>query len=504
MLSVIAILLLNSYTVLAFYPSTVPNYCNNNFTDRKIPPLSASEKSLVSELIQVQAIIRHGARTPYTAYQCWADYDIPWNNCNVTELMIESNSYTSQQRPAKWLFRKLYDGSANDLGGNCYTGQLLYEGFEQELQNGRYMYDAYIDSDLPLFNTDIWTDINTNQQIYLRSDDEQRTLMSGQLLLHGMFNVSQEIIVPWHTGDYNLDQIYPNSYACPRLSQLENQIYATSDFIAENTSTRINTLNTDLNVILGTGQWYWYYIFDCFMTTVCTNRQVPSGSANTVLMTDEIFNATIAQVEYQQSYLYLYNNSQYAKLAMGNTAWHVRTNIQNMLNAVNAGTPSSALKFALFSAHDTTVMPFLAAIQGNLWDRIWAPYASMVTIEIYKASNPSSTPSGYYFRLTYNSKAIKIPSCSDYLCDLNNLLTALSFGEEKMPCSTTTTSSSSSGSSCSDDSSLSDSSWAIVVVFTALFGVLVGAAIVIFVNKWSFQEQSGKKEESGTIMSPLA
>jgi hypothetical protein len=200
MIAIISAFLLHLHVAAAFFPSKPPDYCYHNFTERKIPPLSASQKSLVSELIQVQTVLRHGARTPYTKYQCWANYDIPWDNCNVTELMLASNSYTAEQRAAPWLFRKLYDGSATYYGGNCYTGQLLFEGYEQELQNGRYLYDAYLSGSLKLFNTNVWTDINTDQQVYLRSDDEQRTLMSGQIALHGMFNVSGFLLL-WRLNE---------------------------------------------------------------------------------------------------------------------------------------------------------------------------------------------------------------------------------------------------------------------------------------------------------------
>jgi hypothetical protein len=106
---------------------------------------------------------------------------------------------TSNNIPSPWLFRKLYDGSPNYLGGNCYTGQILSEGYDQESAVGSYLNAAYLsnsDSALNLFNTSIWTDINTNEQVYLRSDDQQRTLMSGQVLLHAMFNVSPPPVPP--------------------------------------------------------------------------------------------------------------------------------------------------------------------------------------------------------------------------------------------------------------------------------------------------------------------
>ena len=60
--------------------------------------------------------------------------------------------------------------------------------------------------------------------------------------------------MPWHTGDYNLDQIYPNSYVCPRLDTLAEAAYATPDWIAENSTSSIKQLNSDLNTIWGEGE----------------------------------------------------------------------------------------------------------------------------------------------------------------------------------------------------------------------------------------------------------
>lgn len=81
-----------------------------------------------------------------------------------------------------------------------------------------------------------------------------------------------------------------------------------------------------------TGYWNWYTALDCMMTTVCTGRPLPDGSADTVLMTDALFNATVAQVEYTYAYPALYNDSLWAKTATGNTAWHMRTNLMGMIN----------------------------------------------------------------------------------------------------------------------------------------------------------------------------
>lgn len=153
-------------------------------------------------------------------------------------------------------------------------------------------------------------------------------------------------------------------------------------------------------------------------------------------MDQAIFNATIEQVEFAYAYLSLYNDSQWAKLAMGNTAWHIRTNLEKMLN-LNSATNESSMpyKLAVFAAHDTTVMPFLAAVLKHNWDGHWAGYASLVTIELYESSADAGNSSADLFRIVYNSIPQLVPGCDDTLCDINILMEALSFGEQFMSCS---------------------------------------------------------------------
>jgi len=88
----------------------------------------------------------------------------------VTEVEQATPSYTSQTVPAKYLFRKIYDGSANNLGGNCLTGQLISDGYYQHEYNGQWLQDAYLeqtDSKLNLFPTIQWDDIDSENLIYL-------------------------------------------------------------------------------------------------------------------------------------------------------------------------------------------------------------------------------------------------------------------------------------------------------------------------------------------------
>jgi hypothetical protein len=246
---------------------------------RDIPPLTVDQAAQVTRLVQVQAVIRHGSRTPYAPLPCWKDYDISWNNCNVTDLMLGSDSYSSQILPASWIFRKLYDASPNELGGNCMTGQLIGRGFEQELELGRILEAAYVgngtDANLRLFPSNDWDSINASR-VYLRADDSQRTLMSGELLMTALFNKtapgtaaggSVEQLIPIHTGDYSLDTIYPNSKVCPRMDDVDRAAYASAEFQALNHSAQVEGLDAQLDSVLGAGYWAWYDVMDCFETT---------------------------------------------------------------------------------------------------------------------------------------------------------------------------------------------------------------------------------------------
>lgn len=258
----------------------------------------------------------------------------------------------------------------------------------------------------------------------------------------------------------------------------------------ENTSQFSEELNYQLNNIWGEGEWSWSYAFDCMMTTVCTGRPLPDGgnTAAKVYMNETIFNRTVAQIQAQEAYLNLYNNSEWSKLAMGNTAWHVRTNLLNAIyNASNTAHPP--LKMALFSGHDTTIQPFLAAVLRKNWDGLWPGYASMVTIELYRSKASITTPSAdpvddFLFRMVYNSKVLLVPGCADTLCSASFLVQALSFGQEFMPCSVTTESQSNddAGDNC-DSPQMSHTDWTILAVLCTLLGGVVGASVVIFVEK---------------------
>lgn len=115
-------------------------------------------------------------------------------------------------------------------------------------------------------------------------------------------------------------------------------------------------------------------------------------------------------------------------------------------------------------------MPFLAAILGPYWNKEWAPYASLVTIEIY---SPATMTGNDLFRIVYNGAEQIVPGCVDTLCDVSFLHSALSFGQKNMPCSATPPSpSTSSSSSCIDSGGLDTTDWSLIAVAALVLGLV--------------------------------
>jgi len=386
--------------ITAYRPSPSPQYCSNEdlTNSRKIPNLSSTDSERVSSLKQVQMMIRHGARTPYAKLSCWKDYNFTWSDCGVTELMIPSPSYLDTTPPAKWLFRKLYDGSENNLGGNCLTGQLLADGYHQEVAMGQVAKSKYIGKtdaskgDYKLFESSVWDDVDI-QKIYFRSDDEERTLLSGQALVSGMFISDEDVIIPWHTGDYKLDQIRPNRFVCPELISLTAAATRSPEFYNWESSPESASLMKTVDDIFGEGTWTWDDMLDCLMTAACTGRQIPNGSVERA-MDNDIFYQIVSHVEYNFSYVARYNNSAWSKVAINNLSFEILRRIKDAEK--NSAT---AMNFVLYAGHDTTLMPFLAAVLGDTWDGKWASYASMIVIELYNSSFHGGSD---LFRVIYN------------------------------------------------------------------------------------------------------
>eukprot|EP00752_Nemacystus_decipiens_P007485 g6687.t1 len=426
----VALLLAGAVSAHAATLSAFPKYCAKDMEANAIPPLNDSvtlsfgdNVSLADvELLQVHVMIRHGARGPYTKPRCWEGYDIRWD-CNITEVVSPTLS-ADDGVTAAGLFRKRYDAYPEDnaLGGTCMAGQLLDEGYLQEQANGRHLKDAYLcgePSCLAAANATA-KDLQEQGALYLRSDDEQRTVMSGQVLTASMLDVSG-VVLDWHTGDDKYDYLAPNEETCPRLAELSEEALTDPSWTAFVDGPVVKTLNDSM-----TSVWeeevVWWDVLDCLMTTACTGRELPEE------LTEDLFEEAVSFSTQQYVQESSFNDGAYAKLAMAKLTLEIR---ERMMGAMNG---TSSLKFVLLSGHDTTFIPFLAAVAPNVWDQEWPRYASLTTIELLRVAGANVTESSaaqeggsgdgvggeYYFRFVYNGDVLKLEGCDQEVDEYEN------------------------------------------------------------------------------------
>jgi len=206
------------------------------------------------------------------------------------------------------------------------SAPVLLRGYEQELTNGKHLRNAYVyagrseegmfkdgeeslassDPRMRLFDLDgsgngsgenEYEDKRPYEEphLYYRADDEQRTLMSGQVLLRGLWGPeivadaaataaatasattgndgAEDPIIVLHTADYKYDVLGSNWRDCPRLEDLEKEANESDLFQKFNSSdeaVELRRIAAKLGTNFDTDDW-----IDCLMTTMCTDRPLP-------------------------------------------------------------------------------------------------------------------------------------------------------------------------------------------------------------------------------------
>ena len=190
--------------------------------------------------------------------------------------------------------------------------------------------------------------------------------MSGQILLTSIFDFDseKETSIDYHTADYDADPIYPNGKICPKLDYLESVAVEGDEFVRTNTSADAIRLD---DILTGEELVYapWNNILDCMYTTICNDRPLPTVLDDFVSDEDRTgnFNEIIDHATWQLGYVYEFDDSAYAKLAMAPLMMEVLEELRKAKRYSSqdeflASGENSAIN--LFSGHDTTVMPFLA------------------------------------------------------------------------------------------------------------------------------------------------
>ncbi|CAM9557922.1 unnamed protein product [Phaeothamnion confervicola] len=389
-------------------------------------------------------------------------------------------------------FRKVYGdgGAASDKGGSagggggptylvgtCLEGALIPEGYAQQQRLGELLREAYIGPEPHrLFATAALAALPGGGAgaVYLRSDDMQRTTVSGQALVSTFFDLNvigcnpavdtysndsavdnattpcnsaaaELRIIPWHTGDFAADDMYENKAICARLAAASAEAAAAPESRAVWSGSEAAALQVSLDAALG-GNVSLPRLHDCLLTAVCAGKPLPAGVAAADIA------GVVGLTERAKAIGLSYNGSYAARLAMAPLIAEILPLVQEAAgiggsdgtggSISGSGSSSSeggggglgGKRFALFSGHDTTVGPLLAALAptdfvasgGGL-----PPYASLLVIEVYTVANRRA-----YFRAVYNGRVLPLDGCEDDgggggrnrggdLCDISALLIAM-------------------------------------------------------------------------------
>jgi len=486
-----------------------PAYCSDpeEMAKRGIPPLpdgkTTESTTYTTKLKRVTAIIRHGSRTPIHSKNCWkGHWDYPdgiWD-CELTTLLSTRPPYDDEEREklqngggddeinknninndrGSFLVEKIYDAFRhesspspyrNAMNGTCQAGQLIQQGFDQQTANGKHLRNAYVYEDddhdneggggskgdprLRLFSASTLKNngVGSGNPRFLddvmryRSDDDQRTLASGQVLLSSMFgpevvayrnaNDGANPIVTHHTADRSNDIMSRRrgNTLCPRQKAVIDRSHQSDEYQSFYHSEEGKTMRRLIDDELEP-EGVEFGGLDCIMTSICTDRGLPDAindyknttnknnnpgddpNGYTKKYGPDRFERLTNYVVQNRTFISRFNDSELSRLDMG-PLW--------------AEILESNQTFALFSAHDSTVYPLMTCLGEKIWNATDFPaYASMMIIEIHEVkhkqtggakSHPSEFPSGMAFRLLYNGRVLTwlMEGCPGYshLCDLS-------------------------------------------------------------------------------------
>ncbi|KAK9173203.1 Histidine phosphatase superfamily clade-2 [Cryptosporidium meleagridis] len=403
---------------------------------RKIPKINDSKLYDSMKLIQVQSIIRHGARTPTKYHKCWEGLNQSWN-CDELVTTVQAAAFDMRNRTQTLEFSKHYDIRQweNNLNGTCKMGQLILQGYEQHRINGKLLAEAYFKQGENLVTRNgLRIGRNYRDEIYIRSSDMQRTTVSAAALLTSLleeflgkeetFKLFQKF--PLHTMDIQSDYLFANSNVENITDHLQAALSSKSYFdIVDQHQSLYKELEEKIRTPLLKDLWPGD-IMDCIMTTICTRNHNKLPKA---FIENNLLNRTISAIEKELSVIYTWNDSILSKSEMSRLLFDIRdyimdiilfnenksdelssikrlcsiknqrtsfkgkdslTNFEYLLDplcnkyehySLNDGIHIKVPKFILFSGHDTTVIPTLASLE--IWDEHWPPYASTFIIEIY-------------------------------------------------------------------------------------------------------------------------
>lgn len=280
-------------------------------------------------------------------------------------------------------------------------GQLTAKGMQQEYQLGQKFRELYVKQ------FKLLPEHYERQTMYVRSSDMDRTLMSAESLLYGLYPTGTGPLMPFnyqpipiHTIPTSQDTLLTATDADKKEFKLLFKKYVVKQKEwqqwqaklqpnfkrwSDLSGLKIDTLK-DLTPLVGN-----YVIRQIYHIPM-----PPGFTAQDKKEFEDLYHWQHAFIFKQKPLAYF----------MGHT---LVDQVTDYMQQVKQG--KTPLKFVLFSAHDSTILGVMSFMGVSLNEN--PHYASDVKFELYKEGKQQ-----YFVKLTFNGKPIDPPICHKKLCSL--------------------------------------------------------------------------------------
>lgn len=323
------------------------------------------------KLLFAHVIFRHGDRTPIDPYPT-----DPWKD------------------PSHW---------------STGWGQLTNAGKMRHLQLGKWLRNRY---------SSILSKTYTNSEIYVRSTDVDRTLMSAESNLAGLYPPTGKDVwdpaiqwqpIPVHTVPETMDEVLAAKKSCPafdyalkkykqsdEFAQYNKSLEPLYEYMTAHAGRKVDSLTSAQN------------IYSCLHIEELNNFTLPEW-------TKQVYPEPLRSIS-AKSFATKTNTPILARLKTGPLIKEMLKRFRS--KADNTLKPNRSVW--IYSAHDTTVASVLNTLR--LFDGLHnPPFTACILLELYKnVSGGDPYVSIYYKNTTSEPEPMAIPNCGKR-CPLNQM-----------------------------------------------------------------------------------